>query len=74
MLLLNGQTFSSRTGKTSGLPKFELMLNNQGLAMARPEPVNPLIEEVILGKCACTEDFNPNYSGKIKGKTKWTGY
>src|SRR5512136_961501 len=23
--MLNGQTFSSRTGKTSGLPKFELM-------------------------------------------------
>ena len=22
--MLNGQTFSSRTGKTSGLPKFEL--------------------------------------------------
>ena len=24
--MLNGQTFSSRTGKTSGLPKFELFL------------------------------------------------
>ena len=23
--MLNGQTFSSRTGKTSGLPKFELL-------------------------------------------------
>jgi hypothetical protein len=23
--MLNGQTFSSRTGKTSGLPKFELV-------------------------------------------------
>jgi hypothetical protein len=23
-VMLNGQTFSSRTGKTSGLPKFEL--------------------------------------------------
>jgi len=26
--MLNGQTFSSRTGKTSGLPKFELFFND----------------------------------------------
>jgi hypothetical protein len=27
--MLNGQTFSSRTGKTSGLPKFELRVRER---------------------------------------------
>jgi len=28
-VMLNGQTFSSRTGKTSGLPKFELFAGSE---------------------------------------------